>query len=97
MSQKLVVVVSSAGMANPVPLPKITHKRGNPNWGRPLGPIPALPTEFEMQVRNLGLTKETYAGSAQLRNWCELNRNRCYVPEWLLDEWDLAVDPNFAA
>jgi hypothetical protein len=50
-----------------------------------------------MQVRNLGLTKETYAGSAQLRNWCELNRNRCYVPEWLLDEWDLAVDPNFAA
>jgi hypothetical protein len=34
---------------------------------------------------------------SELRSWCERNRNRCYVPEWLLDEWDLQVDPNFAA
>jgi predicted secreted protein len=30
--------------------------------------------------------------SARLRAWCEENRNRCYIPEWLLDAWDIHVD-----
>jgi hypothetical protein len=97
VSQTLVGGVSSAGMAKPILFPVTTRKRGNPNWGRPCAPIPALPTEFEIRVSELGLTNETYSGSAELRIWCERNRNRCYVPEWLLDEWDLQVDPNFAA
>ena len=50
-----------------------------------------------MQVKKLGLTKQTYADSAQLRIWCEHNRNRCYVPEWLLDALGIVVDPNFSA
>ena len=83
-------------MAIPVALPATTRKRGNPNWGRPISPLLALPTEFEMRVRQLQLTAETYTSSRQLRAWCEVNRNRFYVPEWLLKEWGIAVDAAFS-
>jgi len=70
----------------------MTRPRGNPNWGRPMPPVSILCTEFEMQVRQLQLTPETYVFSDRLRSWCERNRNRFYIPEWLLDQWDIAVD-----
>jgi hypothetical protein len=54
------------------------------------------PTEFEMQAQRLGLTEESYKSSAHLRRWCEHNQDRCYVPEWLLQRWGMAVDPNAA-
>ena len=69
-----------------------TRKRGNPNWGRPVPPAPALATEFELQARRLHLAPEKYASSRELRLWCEQNRNRVYIPEWLLEEWGIAVD-----
>jgi hypothetical protein len=47
------------------------RKRGNPNWERPFPPATTLCTEFEMQVRQLHLTPEHYAVSAELRKWCE--------------------------
>jgi len=47
-------------------------------------------------VRHLQLTPEMYATSIELRTWCEHNRNRCYVPEWLLEEWSITVDPTFS-
>jgi len=72
------------------------RKRGNPNWGKPGQAIPAAATEFEVQVRQLGLSKEAYADSMELHRWCERNRNRCYVPEWLLAEWGIDVDPTFS-
>ena len=83
-------------MARPDDLP--TRKRGNPNWGSgtPVKLGPALPTEFEMQTRQLHLTPETYVSSAELRSWCDRNRNRFYIPEWLLDAWDIPVDPYFS-
>ena len=68
------------------------RKRGNPNWGRPIPPTPALATEFEKRARHLHLTPEKYASSRELRLWCEQNRNRVYVPEWLLAEWGITVD-----
>jgi hypothetical protein len=73
------------------------RKRGNPNWsgGQPARINPAVPTEFEVQVRRLGLTKQTCADSTELRTWCERNRNRYYVPEWLLDVWKISADSNF--
>jgi hypothetical protein len=46
-------------------------------------------------VRRLQLAPETYASSAELRAWCQQNRNRIYVPEWLLKEWDITVDLGF--
>jgi hypothetical protein len=58
-------------------------------------PAPA-PTEFELQAHRLGLTEDRYASSDQLRRWCEHNRDRCYVPEWLLKKWGMASDPNLA-
>ena len=72
-------------------------KRGNSKWGsggQPLQPTHAIATEFEAQVRQLGLTKETCAASKELRTWCERNRNRYYIPEWLLKAWELPVDPD---
>jgi len=77
-------------MTKPLAVPR---RRGNPNWGRPDRPVPAIATEFEKQVQQLGLTKKTCADSAQLRNWCERNRNRCYIPEWLLATWGIDVHP----
>jgi hypothetical protein len=82
-------------MAIPVGLPGTTRKRGNPKWGRPMAPVAALATEFELRVRHLQLTPELYTSSHELRSWCEQNGNRCYVPEWLLAEWGLDVDPYF--
>jgi hypothetical protein len=63
-------------MAIPIALPALRRKRGNPNWGRPMPPVPALATEFELRVRRLQLTPGTYASSAELRAWCQQNRNR---------------------
>ena len=53
---------------------------------------PALPTEFELTVKRLHLTPQMYASSRELKRWCEFNRNRIYVPEWLLKVWSLDVD-----
>jgi hypothetical protein len=72
------------------------RRRGNPNWGRPMPPAPALATEFELRVRQMHLTPEMYLSSRELRIWCEKNRNRCYVPEWLLKEWEIPVDSDFS-
>jgi hypothetical protein len=83
-------------MAIPVRAPGATRKRGNPNWGRSLPPTPARATEFELRVRHLQLTPEMCTSSIELRTWCEQNRNRCYVPEWLLQEWSITVDPTFS-
>ena len=60
-------------------------------------PAPALATEFELRVRHLQLTPEMYASSAELRTWCQQNRNRIYIPEWLLNEWDITVDLGFGS
>jgi hypothetical protein len=83
-------------MAIPVARPVLARKRGNPNWGRPIPPSPALATEFELRVRQLQLTPEMYTSSAELRTWCKQNRNRVYIPEWLLAEWCITVDPTFS-
>jgi hypothetical protein len=53
-----------------------------------------LATAFEQQMRKLGLNEKTCAESRELRVWCERNKDRCYIPEWLLREWKLQVDPN---
>ena len=72
------------------------RKRGNPNWGRPIQPVSILCTEFEMQVTQLHLTAEQYVVSAELREWCKENRNRCYIPEWLLKTWNISVDADLS-
>jgi hypothetical protein len=66
--------------------------KGNSNWGKSQAFPPAEATEFEMLALRLGLTKEDYVGSKELRLWCERNNHRCYVPEWLLKEWRILPD-----
>jgi hypothetical protein len=83
-------------MARPIALPGIKRGRGNPNWGKPPQHLPVLPTEFEVQVERLQLTRAEYLTSNELRRWCERNRNRCYVPEWLLSAWGLTVEEIFS-
>ena len=83
-------------MTRHIVVQRVKRGRGNPNWGKPLGPLPALQTEFEMQVERLGLTKAHFIASAPLRLWCKRNRNRCYVPEWLLEAWGIKVDAIFS-
>jgi hypothetical protein len=82
----------SSIVAKQIILPSPSRKRGNPNWGKPLLPMPSSPTEFEMQMRKLGLTAATCTHSNDLRTWCQQNRNRCYIPEWLLDAWGIEVE-----
>jgi hypothetical protein len=53
--------------------------------------MPANASEFDLQARRLSLTEQTYAASAQLRTG---NKNRLYIPEWLLAERGITVDPN---
>ena len=83
-------------MVIPAAHPVLTRKCGNPNWGRPIPPAPNLSTEFELRVRQLQLTAEMYTSSIELRTWCERNRNRLYIPEWLLKEWGVIVDLGFS-
>jgi hypothetical protein len=59
-----------------------------------MGYPPTTATEFELQVRRLGLDERTCAKSKELRKWCERNKDRCYIPEWLLQRWKMTVDPN---
>ncbi len=80
-------------MAKPIALAVSHRKRGNPNWGSPIIKSgPSTPTAFELQVERLRLTPEMYAHSRELRTWCEHNRDRVYIPEWLLDEWNITPD-----
>jgi hypothetical protein len=53
---------------------------------------PVLPTEFELRVKHLGLTAEMYTSSASLHAWCKQNKDRIYIPEWLLKELCIVVD-----
>src|SRR5215471_5501811 len=46
------------------------QKRGNPQWGKPLQPLPALPTAFAAEVARLGLERSEYSASPELKRWC---------------------------
>jgi hypothetical protein len=81
-------------VAKPLAISPVPRKRGNPNWGKPMEAAPDVPTAFEEQIRKFGLTEQNCATSEELRHWCERNKDRCYIPEWLLKRWQISVDPN---
>ena len=70
--------------------------QGNRNWnsGQPFELRPRMPTEFETVVQLLRLSQKAFVFSLQLRQWCEENKNRCYVSEWLLAAWNTNVNPD---
>jgi hypothetical protein len=65
-------------------------------WEEQMGQRWSLPTAFEQQVQKLGLNERTCAASKQLREWCERNKEHCYIPEWLLKQWEISVDADLA-
>jgi uncharacterized protein YecA (UPF0149 family) len=69
-------------------------RRGQPSWGSggPLKLPPAGQSELEQYARKLSLSEQDCANSTELRTWCSANRNRCYIPEWLLKEWNMCVE-----
>src|SRR5579864_1969070 len=69
----------------------MASRRESPKWG-PRGP--GLATAFEEQIRKLGLTETNCITSEELRQWCEHNKNHCYIPEWLLKRWGISVEPH---
>ena len=79
--------VSTAGMGQAHRSSGHEKKTRKSSMGEPMPHPPALPTKFEMRVKRMGLTETQFLDSAELRRWCELNGNRIYNPEWLLDAW----------
>jgi hypothetical protein len=57
-------------------------------------PVLAVPTAFDEQAQKLGLNEQNCVGSEELRHWCKRNKDRCYIPEWLLKRWGISVDSN---
>jgi hypothetical protein len=45
--------------------------------------LSTMPTAFERKVRKLGLDERTCVGSRALRLWCQENKDRYSIPEWL--------------
>jgi len=70
----------------------MARRRGNPNWGKPIPYLLPGTTEFERVVQSLHLEPYQYEHSKSLRAWATKNKNRVYVPEALLDAWNLLVD-----
>jgi hypothetical protein len=70
------------------------RRHGNPSWGRnaPMQFQSAGVCEFETYAQQLGLREDQYMGSSELRSWCDVHKNRCYIPEWLLKRWGMEVD-----
>jgi hypothetical protein len=56
-------------VAKPLAISPVPRKRGNPNWGKPTKPVPAVPTAFEEQVQKLGCK---YRTSKQIHNLLEI-------------------------
>jgi hypothetical protein len=72
----------------------MTNNEKSANWasGRVAGISQAEPTGFDAQVQRLGLNAGNWDASKELREWCERNKNHCYIPEELLAKWGIAVN-----
>lgn len=78
---------------------QMKRKPRNPTWGQPMtltqkyGPDQVC--AFDKMAEKLQLRPEQYEQSSALRAWVKTNRNRRYVPEWLLLAWNLDVDTKY--
>jgi hypothetical protein len=73
-------------------MPKAVRNR---TWSQFSQPGPVLPTAFEEQVRELGLTEETCSQSEPLQRWCESHKDRHFT-EWLLKQWEMKADADLS-
>ena len=70
----------------------MTKKRGNPNWGKPLGPVTPTITEFERVVHKFKLQPGQLVRSTRLREWANRNKSSKYIPEPLLEAWGFEIE-----
>ena len=72
---------------------RMSGRHENSGWssGQPAAVPPAITPAFERRAHELGLTAPTYTESDELRRWCQDNRTKCYIPEWLLKTWGISV------
>jgi hypothetical protein len=72
----------------------MAHRRINTGFTHGIAPKtrPSSASAFEVEMRQLGLTMQTCLYSRQLREWCRRNKNHVYIPEWLLNQWQMSVD-----
>ncbi len=69
----------------------MAKRRGNPNWGKAQPFILSTEgCEFDSLVKALKLRPEQYEASVELRQWSIRNKDHKYVPQHLLQAWNLA-------
>jgi len=56
----------------------------NKLWARAASVITGVCKNLN-DIRHLKLTEAMYASSRELHVWCDENKNRVYIPEWLLN------------
>ena len=68
----------------------MAKRRGNPNWGKP-EPFSFAPSicSFDSLVKTLNLTPDQYESSAELKRWSEHNKDSKYIPQELLQFWNI--------
>lgn len=70
----------------------MNRRHGHWASGWPAAVLPEKATAFETRALELKLTAPAYVRSRELRQWCKENRNKSYVPEWLLKAWGMSVN-----
>lgn len=64
-------------------------RKGNPNWGKPYGDVPSMPSSFEEMVQRLKLSEDEYRSSIPLKEWAQKNKDSKYIPQSLLKAWGI--------
>ncbi len=68
----------------------MAKRRGNPNWGKPEPYIFSTSIcSFDSLVKALKLTPDEYESSEELKRWSERNKDSKYIPQDLLQAWNI--------
>jgi hypothetical protein len=68
----------------------MAKRRGNPNWGKPEPyNFSNAICSFDSLVKTLKLTPDQYEGSEELKRWSERNKDTKYIPQELLQVWNI--------
>jgi len=68
----------------------MAKRRGNPNWGKPEPYILSTSIcSFDSLVKMLKLTPDQYESSEELKRWSERNKDSKYIPQELLQVWNI--------
>ena len=62
-----------------------------PDWSKPSPKLPEGPCAIEQFAGELGIERGDWAQSEQMRAWCAREKDRRYVPTFLLEHFQLVV------